>query len=69
VTGRHDNLDDSEKTVPDSRSPRGSTAVTWLVTLLILGFMVYMSVSRAMVEDEKPVHHSKESPSPSAAVP
>ena len=42
----------------DSPGSRGRTAVTWLVTLLVLGFMLFMSVNRAMVEDEKPVHHS-----------
>ena len=48
----------SENAVTDSPGSRGRTAVTWLVTLLVLGFMVFMSVHRAMVEDEKPVHHS-----------
>jgi hypothetical protein len=50
----------------DSHSSRGRTAVTWLVTLIILGVMVLMSVNRARVEEDKPVHHSKDSPSPSA---
>ena len=37
--------------VSDSPGSRGRTAVTWLVTLLVLGFMLFMSVNRAMVED------------------
>ena len=47
----------------DSPGSRGHTVVTWLVTLLILGFMVFISVNRAMVEEHKPVHHAHESPS------
>ena len=53
------------ETLTDSPSPRGRTAVTWLVTLIAIGVMAYMSVNRAMVEDEKPVHHSHEAPAPS----
>jgi hypothetical protein len=48
--------------VTDSPGSRGRTAVIWLVTLLVLGFMVFMSVNRALVEDEKPVHHSHPAP-------
>ena len=47
----------------DSPGSRGRTVVTWLVTLLILGFMVFLSVNRAMVEEQKPVHHSHGAPS------
>jgi len=52
-----------EITLSDSPGSRGRTVVTWLVTLLILGVVVLMSVNRARVEDEKPVHHSHDSSS------
>ena len=49
----------------DPSGPQGRKLVPWLVTLAILGVMVFMSVNRALVEEHKPVHHSHEAPSPS----
>jgi hypothetical protein len=41
---------------PDNRPPRGRSVVAWLVTFVVLGVLVLLSVQRAMVEDKDPLH-------------
>jgi len=40
----------------DPTKHRARTAIAWLVTLAVLAFMVYMSVNRAMVEEQHTAH-------------
>jgi len=37
---------------PENRPPRGRSIVAWMVTLVVLGVLVLLSVQRAMVEDK-----------------
>ncbi len=41
---------------PENRPPRGRSIVAWMVTLVVLGVLVLLSVQRAMVEDKDPLH-------------
>ena len=46
----------NDSPTPPKRPERGRNIVAWVVTLVVLGVMVLMSVQRAMVEEKDPLH-------------